>query len=158
MLKNKWNENCVFSYTIIFIWLSVLFLFPFITFILAVIYFKTDVSVKNILKKTWIYDCLWLEKITKAPWNRNWKWRDIEIKKTRYDYIREARIKNKDYKVNNFDFLVKENSKKENTRNKLKREAKNTVINKWNNLRSKNYEFNSWKSIWDDYESVLDRK
>lgn len=150
MLQEKDNKNCFRLILIIFVWLSVFIAFPFAIILLLFYLYKSDFNLNKSLKKYWLLKCYYLEKSLKtfkAAYEENKK--NYEILKndeTWLDIEKKTEFKEDAYTIidNDIKFVDSEiyNSNIANT--------KNTSTNK--------YEFNSWKSIWDDYESVIDKK
>ena len=153
-----------------FLVILVVFFGPFLIVILVVIYLKTDLDLEKTLKSLWIYDCFWISAKTKVPW-KNLPESQIEkpVKKVYYDYIRDMLNEKNKWK---FDTMleVKKEKKKEklefiwedklvNNKSKIRYRRRSNDNAKTKDLHfktDKKYEFNWWKSIWDDYESVID--
>jgi hypothetical protein len=158
MLQNQWQNNNAFKVIIVIIIIAIIIfiVFPPLIFILGFLYFKSWVSLEKLLKVLWI-DIKNTNNSRKNNYSRNNSnapskiKKPVTYKKTSYDELVENRKKDK---------IVKSRIQPIN-KNSYKAKEKNNNFSKNYSPNSDNksnkYEFNWWKSIWDDYESVLSK-
>lgn len=130
------KENCLkkiktLIFIVVILWILVISI-PFLLIVLVVIFLTTGIDVKRILKKYWVYDCI--KEYSSKTEKRKKIFTNIE---KRYEKI-----------------LSKREPKSKITYNyKTDYEKKIEEKNNTNNSDS----YLNHKSIWDDYESVLDK-
>ena len=165
--KNSINKCKVFIWAIFFSafliinWAWFLIVFVFFLYVLAK---KENININSILKDFWVYGCLkflfWenfnIKEILKNKFNESNKKDDLYEKIKKQDY--EIEMKKLEKLLKN----VKENSINQQASfgsiyTKSEKKIDKNISNKnGSSLKYKGNSFNNWKSIWDDYESVLD--
>ena len=177
------RKDCSWIIPVVILLLFFMIAFPFLIVIFVIIFYNSKLNLEEIIKKIWIENCVWIEKITKDKWIQDWKINREKFKKVYYDYIKEekqkknntesleikSKIKKNEYEV--FDEYLDEtkklkmetnNIKKASTKKvkddfyKSKYSSKNKLKTYWTDKKLKKYEFNWWKSIWDNHVGVLD--
>ena len=162
------NTKCTKWIILIVVAIMLFLLMPFLVIILIAIYFKTDLNYKKILRNLWIYDCFNIPAKTQTPWEKKPNSQIKKpVKKVYYDKLLEQKkkdssnIKEKLMKELNDKIVEKRNKYETNNefldrKRKIKRDASPHVdTDKFDKTSDNNY--NWWKSIWDDYVSVLDK-
>ncbi len=144
--KQKCKEKLILTLVSFVIIITFCIAIPplFIVFIFIII--KKRISIEKIIKSTWFHDCikvfLWDKKYIKELAKKRYK--KEENKKRKKESFRE--ILNKKNGENSF---INTNIKNSYNKKELKKE-------KPKNKQSNKLSFNDWKSIWDDYTSILD--
>lgn len=160
----------------------ILFIFPPLFFLLVfIIFFKQDI-LKNYFESAWMLECL--KKITLVKQNIKMKWFEKVFNNNSYWkqgksntlinsttvkkelYIKDGVNYSKTYTTNswnnsdlknNSDFWKSNNHRKFNTSLKTNNYSSKKRVVKKDSKKEGKYTFNGWKSVWDDYESVLDK-
>lgn len=161
MLQEK-NKNfsfwCIksaifFTVFVFLIWSGLIFI---IFFILIVLLIKLNLNFTKILDIIWIDDCIdyFIEKFNLKD-NKKYREKIFEYRnkfwKKRKDVFPETEYDKKYRKAKpepDFSYTRKEKNSLEK-----KDEYKNRINKKNNDIK---YNLNNWKSIWDNYESVID--
>ena len=174
MLQEKNKKEYLSGCFRLGITIFVLFLLVITGFIFYLIIFffifawkkKTNINFQKVLEKLWVYDCFkyffWEFKTKEILKKYEDKFNKYEYKfnknKRKNEYIEKIRKQNFEIKLKNLEELWK--NKKEEPKNQqdgfspLFIKSEKTI--KKVKYKSENNSFNSWKSIWDNYESVID--
>lgn len=172
--SQKPNKCSIATAIIVFLALFI-YIFPPLIIFFIIIFFKTDLSVAKLLQVIWVYDCI--QKNEKPFWyNKETYNEKVNIA------IEKLKNKRNDKNKKQYDRLIEmfEQAKTQrDTERKEKREIKYTnsrVVqtqlptqikskikpskpapykHMWQ-TKQKSYDYNGGKSIWDDYESVID--
>jgi len=183
MLQEKDNYNIWCIRLAIFVWILLFLIWTgFIIIFIFILVFafwnkKINIDLDKVLKSIWLYDCIkkyfpdfykyiyknknktdniinnHLEKINESIKKRpkDLKRKEKDIKKRKEKYVEKTKKENFKEK--------KEYLEKSKDKNRFSRGTFNSLKNKsnsFNNSKVKTTSFNNWKSIWDDYESVVD--
>ncbi len=135
-IKEGCNDKIGILISYLFIFTIIVILFPYFLIFIIFLFFYLNINLSKFLRKLGFYKCL--ENYKKIKIERK---KEIEknIEDIYYTFFKED----------------KKEIKKENLWNNIKTKKDNYKETKIN--FSKNFSFDNRKSIWDDYESVLDK-
>ena len=151
------------------IWSWLIVILVFIGFAFFTWNKKTNISFNKLLEFIWVYDCIkyffwdyekddWWYKSTKKSTRNIYLEKINEAIKKRAEELKRKEKREKQKELDKFsknDLLWDEleNWNKNKTR-KIERKPIYSKVKK--NTKYEHSSFNDWKSIWDDYESVMD--
>ena len=166
--KKKYSAWCMKLWVFIlvimfFIWSGLIIFLVFILFALFSWNKKNKINFKKILDSIGVYDCF-----KHIFWDYNKWWNNkIEFPKSKQiknylDRMNDA-IKNRALELRKKEELEKKKDLgniSDILDDEVKKEDMNTVNNRFSTIKSNNKRrtnsFNEWRSVWDDYESVID--
>ncbi len=150
--KNNFSGKCI-KFTIL-IWIIAILMISWFAMFLALIIFillylsmneNNTLNYDKVLEFFWVIDCIWFL-FSKGKNSSQNSYKNNIQKKLDKLKLEEKLEKQKELKKleNSIEFLKDEKINKKNS------------LDSWNIYSKNNNSFEWWKSIWDDYESVLD--